>query len=174
MRPCLERPLQVSVTCSSANSSRPGGGEGSPLPTLGMWTRPLLMSSSPPCAYANIPFTGPLSGTRWKRPCFPLGPTAANPAPCHKRQTQPSREMVSKRKSDGVDPALRSPDGPQSRRVTAKAPALPCGALGGPSLLIPLGPPGSSSNAQASSFRLRAIVCAVPSAWNAGPCTHLA
>ena len=46
--PCLERPLQAPVTCSSANSSRPGGGESSPLPTLGMWNRPLLISSNCP------------------------------------------------------------------------------------------------------------------------------
>lgn len=46
--PCLERPLQAPVTCSSANSSRPGGGESSPLPTLGMWNRPLLISSNRP------------------------------------------------------------------------------------------------------------------------------
>lgn len=84
--PCLERPLQVSVTCSSANSSRPGGGESSPLPTLGMWDRPLLISTSPPCAFANIPFTEPLSGIHLKCPCFLLGPTVTTPAPCHKRR----------------------------------------------------------------------------------------
>ena len=174
MRPCLERPLQVSVTCSSANSSRPGGGEGSPLPTLGMWTRPLLMSSSPPCAYANIPFTGPLSGTRWKRPCFPPGPTAANPARATKDRLSPAERWC--QSVSQMESTLRSDPqtAPSHAESQPKPQCCPAGPWVAPLSSFLLGSQVCPQTLQASSFRLRAIVCAVPSAWNAGPCTHLA